>query len=173
MLGRGGLLAFATMMTVTAVTSVAVGATIPTVERTPITGLAGKPLSRAVLEAYMPQLLGSPRYNDIMWLTLRELQKFDPRLTNQLLTSVDGALAQTAAAPTVASTPIFLLAARPETRAVLDAEIPGLLSRPQYPKFKYISLKALQAYDNQLTDDGLSRVQSALDSAVASAKGRK
>jgi hypothetical protein len=57
--------------------------------------------------------------------------------------------AQDDKAPTPASysedTPIETLAANPAAAAILNKDLPGLLSDAQYPMFKRMSLKSLQA----------------------------
>ena len=80
---------------------------------------------------------------------------------------MDKALAATRAPPSVETTPIFLLAARPETRAVLETYMPGMLQHPNYPKFRYISLKALQGFDPRISDEALGVVQAELEAAGA------
>lgn len=68
-----------------------------------------------------------------------------------------------AAAPTAAvkftlDTPIQDIVADAQGKAVLDKDLPGLTSLPQYDMFKGLSLKQVQAYsDGKLTDDLLAK----------------
>ena len=66
--------------------------------------------------------------------------------TSLLLTT--SACAQDNAAPGAAAysrdTPIEILAADPAAVAVLNKDLPGLLTDSQYPMFKRMSLKAVQ-----------------------------
>lgn len=133
---------------------------------TPIATLAKDPATRPVLDLFMPGVTSHPKYFDFQWLTPRELQRFDSRLTPEVLTLMDAALLASKAPPSVENTPIFLLAARPETRAVLEKDLPGRLQHPNYPRFRFISLRALQGFDPRITDDMLSATQAALDAAA-------
>ena len=77
------------------------------------------------------------------------------------------ATAPVAAVATAASlnldTPIADIAAAPAGKAVLDQQLPGLLSHPAYESFKAFSLKALQPYSNGLiTDERLAAVETGL-----------
>ena len=55
-------------------------------------------------------------------------------------------------------TPIEVLAADPAAAAVLNKDLPGLLTDAQYPIFKHMSLKALQAASNgDLSKDDLEK----------------
>ena len=78
-----------------------------------------------------------------------------------------GAVAPAAAAATSAGlsldTPIGEIAAAPAGKAVLDQQLPGLLTHPAYETFKAFSLKALQPYSNGLiTDERLAAVEAGL-----------
>ena len=78
-----------------------------------------------------------------------------------------GAVAPAAAAATSAGlsldTPIGEIAAAPAGKAVLDQQLPGLLTHPAYETFKAFSLKALQPYSNGLiTDELLAAVEAGL-----------
>ncbi|MEY4255319.1 MAG: hypothetical protein RLZZ141_546 [Pseudomonadota bacterium] len=65
---------------------------------------------------------------------------------------------------TVDATPIADLAAKPETKAILDKEVPGLTAHPAFEQFKGMSLKALQPMSGGvLTDEQLTAVQADLD----------
>ena len=75
--------------------------------------------------------------------------------------------APAAAAATAAGlnidTPIAEIAAAPAGKAVLDQQLPGLLTHPAYETFKAFSLKALQSYSNGLiTDERLTAVETEL-----------
>ena len=60
-------------------------------------------------------------------------------------------------------TPIAEIAAAPAGKAVLDKQLPGLLTHPAYETFKAISLKALQPFSNGLiTDERLAAVEAGL-----------
>ena len=77
------------------------------------------------------------------------------------------AVAPAAAAATSAGlsldTPIAEIAAAPAGKAVLDTQLPGLLTHPAYETFKAFSLKALQPYSNGLiTDERLAAVEAGL-----------
>ena len=145
----------------------AAAAPLPTSGKTPIATLAKDPMTREVLDAYLPGVQSHPKYFDFQWLTPRELKRFDPRITDDALAQMDKALAATRVPPSVETTPIFLLAARPETRAVLETYLPGMLQHPNYPKFRYISLKALQGFDPRISDEALGVVQAELEAAGA------
>lgn len=74
--------------------------------------------------------------------------------------------AVTAASPSLGlnlDTPIAEIAAAPAGKAVLDTQLPGLLTHPAYETFKAFSLKALQPYSNGLiTDERLAAVEAGL-----------
>jgi hypothetical protein len=73
------------------------------------------------------------------------------------------AAAPAAGAPSIDSTPIEELAAKPETKAVLDKDLPGLTSHPAYDQFKSMTLKQLQPMSQgALTDAQLAQVQADL-----------
>jgi len=66
--------------------------------------------------------------------------------------------------PTVDTTPIADLAAKPETKAILDKDVPGLTAHPAFEQFKAMTLKALQPMSQgQLTDEQIAAVQADLD----------
>lgn len=55
-------------------------------------------------------------------------------------------------------TPVEKIAANPDSKAVLDRDIPGLLSDAQYPLFKGMSLNQLQEASNgELTTDTVEK----------------
>ncbi len=65
---------------------------------------------------------------------------------------------------TVDATPIADLADKPETKAILDKELPGLTAHPAFEQFKGMTLKALQPMSGgNLTDEQLAAVQADLD----------
>ncbi len=65
---------------------------------------------------------------------------------------------------TVEATPIADLAAKPETKAILDKDLPGLTAHPAFEQFKGMTLKALQPMSGgNLTDEQLAAVQADLD----------
>lgn len=66
--------------------------------------------------------------------------------------------------PTVDKTPIADLAAKPETKAILDKDVPGLTAHPAFDQFKGMTLKDLQPMSQgQLTDAQIAAVQADLD----------
>lgn len=73
------------------------------------------------------------------------------------------AMAQ-AAALSVDTTPIADLAAKPETKAILDKNIPMLTAHPAYDQFKAMSLKQLQPMSQgAVTDAQIAAIQADLD----------
>ncbi len=55
-------------------------------------------------------------------------------------------------------TPVEKIAADPQAKAILDRDIPGLLSDIRYPLFKGMSLKAMsQASDGDLTQETVNK----------------
>ena len=65
---------------------------------------------------------------------------------------------------TVDETPIADLAATPETKAILDKDLPGLTAHPAFDQFKGMTLKALQPMSGGVvTDEQLAAVQAGLD----------
>jgi len=65
---------------------------------------------------------------------------------------------------TIDATPIADLAAKPETKAILDKDLPGLTAHPAFDQFKAMTLKALQPMSGgNLTDEQLAAVQADLD----------
>ncbi len=67
-------------------------------------------------------------------------------------------------APSVDKTPIADLAAKPETKAILDKDIPGLTAHPAFEQFKGMTLKDLQPMSQgQLTDEQIAAVKADLD----------
>jgi hypothetical protein len=64
----------------------------------------------------------------------------------------------------VDKTPISDLAAKPETKAILDKDVPGLTAHPAFDQFKGMTLKDLQPMSQgQLTDAQIAAVQADLD----------
>jgi hypothetical protein len=60
--------------------------------------------------------------------------------------------------------PVGDLCGRPETRAVIDRDLPGLSRRPEYIFFKHMSLRQLQAASRgQMSDADLQRVAADID----------
>ncbi|MEY4249773.1 MAG: hypothetical protein RJA87_1406 [Pseudomonadota bacterium] len=65
---------------------------------------------------------------------------------------------------TVDATPIAELADKPETKAILDKDLPGLTTHPAFDQFKGMTLKALQPMSGGVvTDEQLAAVQAGLD----------
>jgi len=85
-----------------------------------------------------------------------------------LLATATPALAQEAAPAAAAAkfgldTPIEQLVANEKAKAVLDADMPGLASHPQYEMFKAMSLKQLQPMSGgSITDEVLKKVETDL-----------
>ena len=78
--------------------------------------------------------------------------------------AADPPAAAPAAAASVETTPIADLAAKPETKAILDKDVPGLTAHPAFEQFKGMTLKALQPMSQgQLTDEQIAAVQADLD----------
>ena len=80
--------------------------------------------------------------------------------------------AQDDKAPTPASysedTPIETLAANPAAAAILNKDLPGLLSDAQYPMFKRMSLKSLQsASGGDLSKDDVNKTVADLQALPA------
>ena len=60
-------------------------------------------------------------------------------------------------------TPIGLIAANPQGRAVLDKDLPGLCKRPEYPMFKGLSLTTIASLSHGRIKPGtLNHVQADL-----------
>ena len=60
-------------------------------------------------------------------------------------------------------TPVSRLCANPRAKAVLDSDLPGLTTRPEFPFFKNMSLKTLKKMSRgQMTDADLAKVQAGL-----------
>lgn len=86
-----------------------------------------------------------------------------------LATLAPAAHAQTAPAEAAAAakfnldTPIETIAADEAGKAVLDANMPGLLTHPSYEYFKGMSLRQLQPMsEGKITDEGLAQTEAAL-----------
>ena len=84
----------------------------------------------------------------------------------------DGTPASSGAAAPVklfsVDTPVGKLCGHPEARAVVDRDLPGLTSRPEYLFFKHMSLRQLQAASNgKMTEEALARVSLDLDALGA------
>lgn len=71
--------------------------------------------------------------------------------------------AQAATATLSIDTPIQAIVAVPAGKAVLEKEMPTLLTHAMYESFKTMSLKELQPYSQgAITDEELARVDAAL-----------
>jgi len=63
-------------------------------------------------------------------------------------------------------TPIETIAADPAGKAVLDKDLPHLLTHPSYETFKSMSLRQLEPYSGgALTDEQIAKVESDLKAA--------
>lgn len=73
----------------------------PSAATTPIFLLAANPAALAVLNAHFPDLTGHPNYARFRYLSLKELQGYDPRITDDMLAQTQAGLdaAVLAAAP--------------------------------------------------------------------------
>lgn len=70
-------------------------------------------------------------------------------------------------------TPVEKIAANPDSKAVLDRDIPGLLSDAQYPLFKGMSLNQLQEASNgELTTDTVEKAVADLKALPATAQAQ-
>ncbi len=70
---------------------------------------------------------------------------------------------ETSHGPLSLNTPIEKLCAVPAAKAVLDQDLPGLTTRPEFGMFKSMSLKQLQPMSKgQLTDADLAKVKADL-----------
>jgi len=68
-----------------------------------------------------------------------------------------------AAAKFSLDTPVEALAANPSTKAVLEANLPGITTHPQYETFKGMSLSVLAGFaPDKLTPERLAAVAAAL-----------
>ena len=62
-----------------------------------------------------------------------------------------------------ADAPIETIAANPAGKAVLEKEMPNLLSHPAYEQIKALSLRQLQPYSGgAVTDEAIAKVDAAL-----------
>ena len=60
-------------------------------------------------------------------------------------------------------TPVARLCANPRAKAVLDTDLPGLTTRPEFPFFKNMSLNALKRMSRgQMSDADLAKVRDGL-----------
>ena len=60
-------------------------------------------------------------------------------------------------------TPVSRLCANPRAKAVLDTDLPGLTTRPEFPFFKSMSLNKLKKMSRgQMSDADLAKVQAGL-----------
>ena len=61
------------------------------------------------------------------------------------------------------NTPVSRLCANPRAKAVLDSDLPGLTTRPEFPFFKNMSLNALKKMSRgQMSDADLAKVRAEL-----------
>ena len=68
-------------------------------------------------------------------------------------------------------TPIEQIAANPAAKAVLDRELPGFTTHPQYDQFKAMSLEALEAiFPDAVPHERVKEVDAALRAIPAAAK---
>ena len=64
----------------------------PSAATTPIFLLAANPATLAVLDTHFPGLTGHPNYGKFRYLSLKELQGFDPRITDDMLAATQSGL---------------------------------------------------------------------------------
>ncbi|AQR74897.1 hypothetical protein [Sphingomonas sp. LM7] len=102
--------------------------------------------------------------------------KFIVPVAAALMILAPGAFAQTAPAPAAPAaapaapaakfnldTPIEVIVADPQAKAVLDADIPGTTTHASYGMFKSMSLRAVQPFSQgKLTDEMLKKVETDL-----------
>lgn len=74
------------------------------------------------------------------------------------------AAAAPAKALSMETTPIADLAAKPETKAVLDKHFPGMTTHPAFEEFKAMSVKQVQPMaQGAISDDAIAAAQADLD----------
>lgn len=79
--------------------------------------------------------------------------------------STPGAAPTAPATKYTLDTPIETLVADPRARTVLDTDLPGLTSHPQFEQFKSMSLTTLSTFaPDKLTPDRLAKVKTELAS---------
>jgi hypothetical protein len=66
------------------------------------------------------------------------------------------------AVPSTMSTTIGELLDNPATKAIVEKHLPGFSSHPQIDMARSLSLKAVQAYAPQITDDILAKIEAEL-----------
>ncbi|MEI9853113.1 MAG: hypothetical protein WDN24_22265 [Sphingomonas sp.] len=88
------------------------------------------------------------------------LAVFSPAALAQTAPAADPAPAEAAApAAFTVDTPVEALAADERTKAVLEADLPGLLTHPSYEFFKGMSLRQLQPMsEGKITEELLAKV---------------
>lgn len=97
--------------------------------------------------------------------------KFVP-IAAALLALISAPLAAQTAAPAAEAgaaltieSPIEQLVANAASKAVLDANFPGMTAHPAYDQFKGMSLKAVQPFSNGvITDEAIAKTAEALAS---------
>lgn len=82
--------------------------------------------------------------------------------------AADGAAPAASAAPSTAATPLGDLLDNPATRAVLDKHVPEMVSSPQIDMARGMTLKSLQPYAPNLTDEKLAAIDADLAMLPAS-----
>ena len=61
------------------------------------------------------------------------------------------------------NSPIADICSRPDGKAVLDRDLPGLTERPEYPFFKHMSLQTLKKMSRgKMTDEDIAKVDADL-----------
>jgi hypothetical protein len=80
---------------------------------------------------------------------------------------------QLTAAKLSLDTPVARLCANPRAKAVLDSDLPGLTTRPEFPFFKNMSLNTLRKMSRgQMSEADLAKVQAELAQLDAEAADR-
>lgn len=70
--------------------------------------------------------------------------------------------------------PVEKICSNPAGKAVIDRDLPGLTTRPEYPMFKMISLKSLVGMSGgRLSNKDLAKVQADLSDAAPGEVGPK
>jgi hypothetical protein len=75
--------------------------------------------------------------------------------------------------PLTVNTPIETICASPAGKAVLDRDLPGLTTRPEFPMFKAMTLKQIEPMSKgHITDAVLAKIQRDLASVNAGAEAK-
>lgn len=76
--------------------------------------------------------------------------------------------AELANGPFTVDTPLQIIAANPKGKAILDADVPGVMSSPKYPMIEDMSLAQIAIFANgKIPKEKLDQVQADLDQLAA------